>query len=104
VKYEAPRPPRQDGAGTVGLPGEEVSFILCPFLPAGRQGLHLPCSGEAGHVPVDLSSDKSLKSQHNTKKLKPPAFSGSIVISLNNLAVGQNCRKIDKNRPYVAPN
>jgi hypothetical protein len=39
-KSEAPRLPRQDGAGTAGLPGEEVSFILCPITPL------------AGHVPA----------------------------------------------------
>jgi len=30
---EAPRPPRQDGTGTPGLPGKALSFILCPFTP-----------------------------------------------------------------------
>jgi len=44
-KSEAPRPPRQDGAGTAGLPGEEVSSILCPSTPAYKAGL-------AGHVPA----------------------------------------------------
>jgi hypothetical protein len=44
-KSEAPRPPRQDGAGTAGLPGEEVSFILCPRPRLSR-------FGGTGHVPA----------------------------------------------------
>ena len=42
VKYgqsEAPRPPRHDGTGTAGLPGEELSFILCPSTPPIGRGL-----------------------------------------------------------------
>jgi hypothetical protein len=48
VKYrhsEAPRPPRQDGAGTVGLPGKVISFYIVTLDPAYKAGL-------AGHVPV----------------------------------------------------
>jgi hypothetical protein len=36
---EAPRPPRRDGADTAGLPGKEISFILCPFTPPTGRGL-----------------------------------------------------------------
>jgi hypothetical protein len=28
-------------AHRAGLPGNEISFLLCPFLPAGRQGPRL---------------------------------------------------------------
>jgi len=38
---EAPRPSREDGTGTTGLPGDEISFILRPFtppIPLGRDG------------------------------------------------------------------
>jgi hypothetical protein len=35
-----------------GLPEEEVSFILCPFLPAGRQGPRLSRFGGTGHISV----------------------------------------------------
>jgi len=34
------------------LPGEEVSFILCPLLPAGRYGPRLCRFGGTGHVPA----------------------------------------------------
>ncbi len=53
---EASYPPRQDGAGTVGLPGEEVSFILCAswsglidLTPRGtfRPNEHEEVSGES---------------------------------------------------------
>jgi len=37
---EAPRPPRQDGAGTAELPGKVISFYIVP-LPACRQALNL---------------------------------------------------------------
>ena len=33
VDSEAPRPPRKNGTGTAGLPGNVISFILCPFTP-----------------------------------------------------------------------
>ena len=36
---EAPRPSRQDGTGTPGLPEEEVSLILCPLTPPPRRGV-----------------------------------------------------------------
>ena len=32
-----PSHPVRTGRGTAGLPGNVISFILCPFLPAGRQ-------------------------------------------------------------------
>jgi hypothetical protein len=41
-------------AHRAGLPEEEVSFILCPFLPAGRQGPRLSRFGGTGHVSVKL--------------------------------------------------
>jgi hypothetical protein len=37
-----------------GLPGEEISFLLCPFLPAvGRDRAYK--AGLAGHVPVKVN-------------------------------------------------
>jgi hypothetical protein len=52
VKLPAPR---------AGLPEEEISFILCPFLPAGRQGPRLQ-AGLAGHVSAaeGVPADKRL--------------------------------------------
>ena len=35
-----------------GLPGKEVSFILCPLTPPTRRG-------SAGHVPVNVRSRNS---------------------------------------------
>jgi hypothetical protein len=42
-----PRPSRKNGAGTAGISGREVSFILRPFLLASRQGPLLSRFGEA---------------------------------------------------------
>jgi hypothetical protein len=39
-------------AHRAGLPGNEISFLLCPFLPAGRQGPRLSRFGGTGHLPV----------------------------------------------------
>ena len=36
-----------------GLPGKVYHFILCPFLPAGRQGPRLSRFGGTGHIPVN---------------------------------------------------
>ena len=47
-------------AHRAGLPGEEVSFILCPFLPAGRQEPRTNKAGFAGHVPVNVTDISSL--------------------------------------------
>ena len=41
-------------AHRAGLPEEEVLFILCPFLPAGRQGPRLSRFGGTGHVPAKI--------------------------------------------------
>ena len=48
---EAPRPPRQDGTGTPGLPGNVTSFYIVP-LPACRQGPHASRQSGTGHVPI----------------------------------------------------
>jgi hypothetical protein len=44
---EAPRPSRQEGTGTAGLPGKVISFYIVPLDPA-------LCAGLAGHVPVRM--------------------------------------------------
>jgi hypothetical protein len=41
TKVKLPTHPVRTGQARRGLPEEEVSLIVCPFLPAGRQGLRL---------------------------------------------------------------
>jgi hypothetical protein len=45
VKFEAPRPSREGGTGTPGLPGSVISFYIVPLDPTHSAGL-------PGHVPV----------------------------------------------------
>ena len=47
---EAPRPSRQDGTGTPGLPGNVISSYIVPLDPARSARL-------AGHVPANLKSE-----------------------------------------------
>ena len=44
---EVPRPSRQDGTSTAGLPGNVLSFHIVPLDPA------YPTIGGTGHVPVN---------------------------------------------------
>ena len=54
---EAPRPSREDGTGTAGLPGKVISFYIVPLDPAYRAGL-------AGHVPINLTEKGGSKHAH----------------------------------------
>jgi hypothetical protein len=38
VKFEAPRPSREGGTGTPGLPGSVISFYIVPLDPAHSAG------------------------------------------------------------------
>ena len=44
--------PVRTGQARQGFPGEEIPFVLCPFLDADRQGPRLSRFGGTGHVPV----------------------------------------------------
>ena len=45
LKCEAPRPSRQDGMGTAGLPGKVISLCIVPLDLANKARL-------TGHVPA----------------------------------------------------
>ena len=52
AKSEAPVHPVKAGQARRGFPERNDHFILCPFLPAGRQGPRLSRQSGTGHLPV----------------------------------------------------
>jgi hypothetical protein len=55
-----PAHPVRTGQARRGFPERQFHFILCPFLPTGRQGPCLSRFGGTGHVPVNSSQSEFL--------------------------------------------
>ena len=77
-------------AHRAGLPGhpvasrmraKEVSFILCPFLPAGRQGPHLSRLSGTGHVPANWL--KTLANFEQRKDKRSPEHGAPVFLEKN---------------------